>query len=93
PKDGATIRRWIRTRYDHERQLQHEENRYEVLVVGEVVATELHQRSPAVRWYSQAQAADLVEGAGFTDVRMTSGFTEEPAAPSDTTFCVFGTRG
>jgi len=93
PEDGATIRRWIRTRYDHERQLEHEENRYEVLAAGEVVETELHQRSPAVRWYSQPQAAELYERAGFLGVRLTAGFTEEPATPADATFCVFGTGG
>jgi len=93
PEDGATIRRWIRARYDHERQLQHEENRYEVLVAGEVVEMELNERSPAVRWYSQAQAATLLERAGFAGVRLTGGFTEEPATPADATFCVFGIRG
>ncbi len=34
PEDGAVIRRWMRTRYDHDQQLEHEENRYEVLRDG-----------------------------------------------------------
>ena len=38
--DGTAIRRWIWTRYDHDAQLEHEENRYEVLRDGEVVATD-----------------------------------------------------
>jgi hypothetical protein len=52
PRDGAAIRRWIRTRYDHQQQLEHEENRYEVLRDGVVIETEHHGRSPCVRWYS-----------------------------------------
>ena len=91
-EDGATIRRWTRTRYDHDAQLEHEENRYEVLQDGVVTQTEHLGRSPCVRWYSQAQATDLYEKAGFTVAAMTSGFTLDPAAPEDTTFCIFATR-
>jgi SAM-dependent methyltransferase len=90
PDDGATIRRWIRTRYDHAEQLEHEENRYEVLVDDVIVQTEMHRRSPAVRWYSQAQARSLYEAEGFTGVSLTSGFTFEPASEADTMFCVCG---
>jgi SAM-dependent methyltransferase len=92
PDDGAVVRRTMRVRYDHEQQLEHEENRYDVLRDGVVVQTELHRRSPSVRWYSQAQAIACYVNAGFTDVRATSGFTFEPARPEDTTFCVLGRR-
>lgn len=92
PDDDATVRRWIRTRYDHRQQLEHEENRYEVLRRDTVVQSELHARSPAVRWYSQAQIAGLYEKAGLANVRVLSGFTFEPASGEDTTFCVLGTR-
>jgi SAM-dependent methyltransferase len=92
PGDGATIRRWIRTRYDHSEQLEHEEDRYEVLRGDVVVQTEMHGRSPAVRWYSQVQARRLYEKAGFTAVTLTSGFTFEPPSERDTTFCVVGAR-
>lgn len=91
PADGATVRRWIRTRYDHAEQLEHEENRYEVLSGDTIVHSETHTRSPAVRWYSQSQAATLYEKAGFANVRILSGFTFEPASGGDTTFCVLGT--
>jgi SAM-dependent methyltransferase len=90
--DGVTIRRWTRARYDHAEQLEHEESRYEVLSNGIVVETEAHARSPAVRWYSQSQAAALYEKAGFANVRALSGFTFEPATREDTTFCMLGTR-
>jgi ubiquinone/menaquinone biosynthesis C-methylase UbiE len=92
PEDGVVVRRTMRVRYDHEQQLEHEENRYDVLRDGVVVQTELHSRSPSVRWYSQAQAIACYETAGFTDVRATSGFTFEPVRPEDKTFCVLGRR-
>jgi SAM-dependent methyltransferase len=92
PEDGSTIRRWIRARYDHTRQLEHEENRFEVLRDDVVVHTEAHTRSPAVLWYSQSQAMACFERAGFTEVKVLSGFTFEVASPEDTTFCVLGRR-
>lgn len=93
PKDGATVRRWIRAKYDHELQLEHEENRYEVLQDGEVVQTEFHHRSPCVHWYTPAQALAAFERAGFTAVHATSGDSFDPAPPGETRFKVFGTRG
>jgi hypothetical protein len=92
PEDGAMIRRWIRALYDHDLQLEHEENRYEVLHDGVVTQSELHVRSPCVRWYSQGQAESLYEEAGFEVSTTTSGFTFEPASSDDTTFCVIGKR-
>jgi SAM-dependent methyltransferase len=91
-EDGATIRRWIRARYDHEGQLEHEENRYEVVEADTVVQTEFHGRSPAVRWYSQSEALACFERAGFTDLQTTFADTFEPASPEDTIFKVFGAR-
>jgi SAM-dependent methyltransferase len=93
PEDSALIRRQTRVRYDLDNQLEHEENRYELVVEGEVVQTEEHSRIPAVRWYTQQQTIATVEAAGFTDVHLTSGFTEAPATETDTTFCVIGVRG
>jgi SAM-dependent methyltransferase len=92
PEDRATVRRWIRTRYDHAQQLEHEENRYEVLQGDVVIQTECHSHAPAVRWYSQQQAAACCEQAGFNAVTLTSGFTLEAASPDDTTFCVMAKR-
>jgi SAM-dependent methyltransferase len=92
PQDGATVRRWIRARHDHAQQLQDEENRYEVLRDGVVVQTELHARSPAARWYTQAQIARMYRDAGFSNVTVTANFTFDAAAPDHTTFCVTGQR-
>jgi len=90
--DDTVIRRWIRVRYDHVEQLQHEENRYEVLRDGSVIRTEHHGRSPAVRWYSVTQATALFERAGFTDILVTAEDGFEPAAPEQSRFKIRGVR-
>lgn len=93
PEDGALIRRWQRSRYDVAEQLEHTEDRYEVIAGGEVVSTEHHQRSPATRWYTQEQALAVYREAGLSDVHATRGFTLEPARGHEEMFCVFGVRG
>jgi len=65
PADGSTIRRWTRSTFDLAQQLESTEDRYEVLRDGAVVATELHVRSPATRWYSQQQALHVYQEAAF----------------------------
>ena len=80
PEDGALVRRIQRARFDMGTQLEHSEDRYEVIVRGEIVETEEHHRSPATRWYTQAQARALFAAGGFGDVRVVEGFTEEPAS-------------
>ncbi len=92
PEDGQMIRRWIRARFDHVAQLQYEENRYELLRGDTVVASELHRRFPAVRWYSQAQAAGLFAPADFEDIRITAGDTLDAAQAEHTQFKVWGAR-
>jgi hypothetical protein len=92
PEDGATIRRVGRSRYDPEFELEHTEDLYQVIVDGNVIAEELHQRSPATRSYTQAQARALFEGAGLVDVELYSGFTAEPVKPEDTMFVTKGRR-
>lgn len=90
--DGALVRRWSRSTYDLAEQLEHSEDRYEVSKDGVVLASEHHSRSPAVRWYTQAQAVALYERAGFANVRVLSEFTRQPVTPTDTIFSVLGTR-
>jgi hypothetical protein len=92
PGDAATIRRWIREKYDHEQQLEHEENRYELLRDGVVVETEHHSRSPCVRWWTQAQALAAFEEAGFAEVRATAKDTFDIASAEENTFKVWGVR-
>jgi len=97
PEDGLLIRRWARATYDLAQQLEHTEDRYEVIREGEIIEVEYHSRSPAGRWYTPAQAIKLYEDAGFTTIRILKEFTHEPASPSDpvaknTVFSVLGER-
>ncbi len=92
PDDGATVRRRSRVRGSPENQLWHSEDHYEVVLGDDVIASEDHRRSPAGRWYSQAQAAQLYRDAGFTDILLLRGFTHTPASPEDTSFCVLGVK-
>jgi ubiquinone/menaquinone biosynthesis C-methylase UbiE len=92
PDDGAVVRRWSRSRIDRVNQLEHTEDRYDVLVDGKVVASESLSRSPATRIYTQDQAAQLYAAAGFTDIRVYGGFTRQPASATDTVFTVCATK-
>jgi ubiquinone/menaquinone biosynthesis C-methylase UbiE len=92
PEEGAVIRRWSRARYDPDQQLEHTETRFEKVIAGEIILSEYHSRSPATRWYSQDQARDLYEQAGFTNLRMFSEFSRQPARDDDRIFCVAGAK-
>lgn len=92
PEDGAVVRRWSKARYDVAEQLEHTEDRFEIALDGEVIASEHHMRSPATRWYTQVEAKALFQEAGFVDVRVWSGFTRTPALVGDTLFSVVATK-
>lgn len=92
PGDNALVRRWTRSTYDIPQQLEHTEDRYEVLREGEIVASELYVRSPATRWYTQEQAVHLFVVAGFINIRVVSEFSQEPASEQDTLFSLLGTK-
>jgi ubiquinone/menaquinone biosynthesis C-methylase UbiE len=92
PEDSALAQFYIRGRNDAETQLQHNESRYEVTLDGEVIASEFHQRSPATRWYTQSQAVDMFVAAGFKDMKLFRGATQEPATADDDVFAVMGTK-
>jgi SAM-dependent methyltransferase len=92
PGDGATVRSWTREWREPETRRWHAEQRFEVERDGEVVATEEHRRSPEGRWYAQAQAIELLEGAGLVDVELFSGFSHEPAGVDERLFWALGVR-
>jgi hypothetical protein len=92
PEDGALVQFYIRGRNDPETQLQHNESRYEVKLDGELIASEFHQRSPATRWYTQSQAVDLYVAAGFKDMKLFKGATQELASADDDIFSVSGEK-
>jgi len=91
-EDGALARRWSRARYDVENQLEHTEDRYEVSLNDEAIELEHHRRSPATRWYTQAQAVDLYQEAGFTDSQILSESTWQPASADEAIFTVIGRK-
>ena len=92
PEDGAVVRRWSRARYEPDAQLEHTEDRYEVVRDGEVIAVEEHRRSPATRGYTHAQVRDLYDEAGFVDVQLFREWSTEPASPEDRVILAVGTK-
>ena len=63
-----------------------------MFVGGQLVAEEVHRRSPATRSYTQAQAQRLFESAGFDPVELHSEFTSEPVRVDDAVFTVVGLK-
>jgi hypothetical protein len=92
PADGATVRRWSRTWFQPEAGLEHTEDRYELVVDGQVVHAETHLQSPAVRSYSLEQALALYRGAGLLDVEAFGGFGWEPVQPDHWLHVLVGRR-
>jgi SAM-dependent methyltransferase len=92
-EDGARFRRVSRSWYDPEGECEDTEDLYQVIVEDEVVAEEVHRRSPATRSYTQAQARNLFERAGFQPVTLYHEFTTEPVRDDDALFCVVGHKG
>jgi SAM-dependent methyltransferase len=92
PKDDAHIRHWFRCRYESDLRLQHTEDRYEVLVDGQVVHAESYVASPFLTWYPLNEALALLEECGFATVRAHSDFKFEPATDQDTSYIVLGKK-
>jgi ubiquinone/menaquinone biosynthesis C-methylase UbiE len=92
PEDGALVRRWVRSVYDMVAKLEHTEDRYEIIVDGEVVESEYHRQSPATRWYSLEEAQALYTAAGFELYATYSEFTRAPVKPDDTLFTIIGQK-
>jgi SAM-dependent methyltransferase len=90
--DGAIFRRRSRSTFDMVQQIESTQDEYELVRDGRVVAAEAHARSPATRWYTQPQALALLPELGFTDARLTSEFTLQPAKLDDTLFCMLANR-
>jgi ubiquinone/menaquinone biosynthesis C-methylase UbiE len=91
-EDGVVVRRWTRARYDTAEKLEHTEDRYEISRDGVVLETEMHQRSPATRWYSHDELRALYREAGFVNVQLTREWSGVPASADDRVVMVVGTR-
>jgi ubiquinone/menaquinone biosynthesis C-methylase UbiE len=87
-EDGATFRRVSRSWHEAGSDIEHTEDHYRLLIDNQVIAEEVHRRSPATRSYTQAQARSIFEPIGFTPIEMYSQFTFEPAKADDTIFTI-----
>jgi SAM-dependent methyltransferase len=87
-EDGATFRRVSRSWHEAGSDIEHTEDHYRLLIDGELIAEEVHRRSPATRSYTQARAFSVFESIGFTPIEMYSHFTFEPAKADDTIFTI-----
>ncbi len=92
PEDGAVVRKWSSFRYEVKEQLQHTQDRYEITLNGEVIASEHHRRSPAVRFYTQTQARTLFEAAGFTNIQVLNDSDWQPVSAEEPPAMVLGER-
>jgi ubiquinone/menaquinone biosynthesis C-methylase UbiE len=91
-EDGALVKAWERTWHEPERQLWHEEERFEVELNGQIIGSEHLRCSPAGRWYTQEQTIRLLKDAGFSEVQMFSGFSKCPAVADDRLVCAVALR-
>jgi SAM-dependent methyltransferase len=91
-EDGARFHRLARSWYDPETECERTEDRYQLLVDGEVTREEFHSRSPATRSYTQSQARNLFERNRFRPVAVYRGFALEPAGGDESPFIVVAER-
>ena len=76
--DGALVRRTARSHYDPATQLEDTDDLYEVIVGGEVVASERHVQKPATRSYTLDQARALYLQGGLALEHVVDGFSDRP---------------
>ena len=90
-EDGAIVRCWTHEWSEPANQWWHEETRFEVELNGQVIERQEQRRSPDGRWYTQKQTKQICREAGFAEVRLFKGFTDEQATEEDRLFCVVAT--
>lgn len=62
---GRKYHRVARSWYDPETECEGTEDLYQLIIDDQIVREELHRRSPATRSYTQNQAKELFQSAGF----------------------------
>jgi ubiquinone/menaquinone biosynthesis C-methylase UbiE len=92
PANGTSVRRWTRSTIDFDQKLEHTEDRYEIVKEGQVIEVEEYSRSPATRWYTQEESAELFRSSGFEDIQMFHEFSQRPVEPGSRVWVVKGTR-
>lgn len=89
--DGAMLRRFTRSTYDPAMQLDRSATRFEVVVDGAIVESEIHDEE-TVREYTLDQSIALYESAGLANVHALSNFTLNAATDEDHIWCTLGVR-
>ncbi|MCW5932675.1 MAG: class I SAM-dependent methyltransferase [Fimbriimonadia bacterium] len=90
--EGQTIvKRWSKAKFEPDKQWEHTWTRYEVEMEGRIVQKELHERSPATRWYTQEQLQDIAHQAGFETQFLKHGGWE-PSKAQDTAWSLIGQK-
>ena len=92
PSDGALVRRWFRCWYDPLKRLQGTEDRYEIILDGEIIESENFLSPSFLTWYTVNELLDLLREAGFSEVQAHADFNFEPAAEDETSYIVLGKR-
>jgi ubiquinone/menaquinone biosynthesis C-methylase UbiE len=92
PEDGALVRSWVREWREPDKQWWHTEQRFEVELNGNIMAREEQRRSPEGRWYTQAEAVQMFQDVGFTDIQLFREFENTPASPNDRQFSLVGVK-
>jgi hypothetical protein len=59
---------------------------------GTIIQSETYATSPDLTWYLLDDALDVLNTAGFTEVRAHLNFTFESATEADTSYTVLGKR-
>lgn len=88
--DGAVIRHSSKARFDIATRLEHREDLYEVVVDGQVIAAERHERSPAARGYSPDEVTTLFTDAGFAHVELLDPETAKPISAETPLYVAVG---
>ncbi len=88
PETGNEYRRVAKSWYDPQTECERTEDLYQLIVNGQILQEELHQRSSATRSYTQIQARQLFESIGFQEVTLFHEFSFEPVKETDTLFTV-----
>jgi ubiquinone/menaquinone biosynthesis C-methylase UbiE len=78
PSDGATILIHEATISDRVEQLQHIWMRHEIFADGRLVQTQL--RTHRLRWYHRHEFAMMLDSAGFREVTVQCGYTDNDRA-------------
>ena len=90
--DGTLVRRTSRATFDPAAGFEDTDERWDVIVAGEVVRSERKVRSPATRAWPIPAIADLYAGAGLVEVTWYSNFTRDPMRDDDEVTTVVARR-